>query len=133
MSRRRDVTSRSDRRASGRRQGTGRRAGLGRAGLVAPRRSATMKDIAEHVGVSKMTVSKVLGQTSSNVGVSDNTRARILAVARQMKYGPNAIARSLRSKQTNIVGLYSGYHFVDPRNPFLAEIVGGLQEGCAEH
>jgi DNA-binding LacI/PurR family transcriptional regulator len=92
-----------------------------------------MKDIAERVGVSKMTVSAVLSGTSSNVGVSEATRARVMAVARQMRYRPNAIARSLRSRRTNIIGLYSGYQYVDPRNPFLAQIVGGLQEGCSEY
>ena len=50
-----------------------------------------------------------------------------------MRYRPNAIARSLRSRRTNIIGLYSGYRYIDPRNPFMAPIIGGLQAGCAEH
>jgi DNA-binding LacI/PurR family transcriptional regulator len=50
-----------------------------------------------------------------------------------MQYRPNALARSLRSKCTNVIGFYSGYHFLDPRNAYFAEMVGGLQEGCAEY
>jgi DNA-binding LacI/PurR family transcriptional regulator len=100
---------------------------------VTERRGATMKDIAERVGVSKMTVSAVLSGTSGNVGVSAATRERVLTAARQLRYRPNALARSLRSKTTHIIGLYSGYHYLDPRNAFYAEIVGGLQEGCIEY
>jgi len=92
-----------------------------------------MKDIAERVGVSKMAVSSVLSGSSRTTSVSEATRERILTAARQLRYRPNAIARSLRSKRTNIIGFYSGYRFIDPRNAFFAEIVGGLQEGCTEH
>jgi len=97
------------------------------------RRAVTMKDIAAQVGVSKMTVSAVLSGTSTNVGVSEITRTRILTTAEQMQYRPNAIARSLRSRRTNILGFYSGYHYMDPRNAFVAEIIGGLQEGCTRY
>jgi LacI family transcriptional regulator len=92
-----------------------------------------MKDIAERVGVSKMTVSAVLSGGKSKIGVSAATRARILEAAEQLQYRPNALARSLRSRRTNIVGLYSGYRTVDPRDPFMGEVVGGLQEACAEY
>lgn len=97
------------------------------------RRAVTMKDIAEQVGVSKMAVSAVLSGTSTRAGVSAATRERILGVARQLRYRPNAIARALSSKRTNIIGFYSGYHYIDPRNAFIAAIVGGLQEGCIEY
>ncbi len=92
-----------------------------------------MQDIADHVGVSKMAVSVALSGTASNVGVSEATRARILDVAQQLHYRPNAIARSLRRRRTNIIGLYSGYGFLDPRNNFLSQIVGGIQEGCLSY
>ena len=94
------------------------------------RRAATMQDIADQVGVSRMAVSVALHGTSSNVRVSDGTRARILEVARVLEYRPNAIARSLKRKQTDLIGLYSGYGPLDPRNYFLSQIVAGIQEGC---
>jgi DNA-binding LacI/PurR family transcriptional regulator len=92
-----------------------------------------MQDVADQLGVSKMTVSAVLGGSSAHVRVSAETRARVLEAARQMHYRPNAVARSLRRQRTNVVGLYSGYGYLDARNPFLAEIIGGLQEGCDQH
>jgi DNA-binding LacI/PurR family transcriptional regulator len=92
-----------------------------------------MQDIAQQVGVSKMAVSAVLGKTTSHSRVSEATRQRILEVAQQLEYRPNALARSLRSRQTNLIGFYSGYAFIDPRNAFLAAIVAGLQEECGAH
>src|SRR5438552_16111076 len=92
-----------------------------------------MQDIADHVGVSKMAVSVVLSGTSSKIGVSEATRARILKTARDLQYRPNAIARALRSRRTNIIGLYSGYGPLFARTDFLAKIVAGAEEGCAAH
>lgn len=91
-----------------------------------------MKDVAERAGVSSMTVSAVI-TGSSSVRVSEATRARVLSMAREMGYAPNAIARSLRRRRTNIIGLYSGTGYLNVRSPFFAEIVGGLQEGCERH
>ena len=97
-------------------------------------RKATLKDVAARVGVSKMAVSVVLGgDRSSHVRVSDRTRARILEVAHEMGYRPHAVARSLRRRSTNIIGLYCGYGYLNARLPFLAEIIGGLQEACDQH
>jgi LacI family transcriptional regulator len=100
---------------------------------MAERQSVTMKDIAHRAGVSTMTVSAVLGGNSVHVRVSDATRERVLTVARALRYRPNPVARALRSQRTNVIGYYSGYGYLDARNPFLSEIIGGLQEGCDEH
>jgi DNA-binding LacI/PurR family transcriptional regulator len=100
---------------------------------LAQRCKVTMQDVADHVGVSKMTVSAVLGGKNAHVRVSDATRKRVMEVAEQLHYRPNAVARSLRQQRTNIIGLYSGYGYLDARNPFLSAIIGGLQEGCDIH
>jgi DNA-binding LacI/PurR family transcriptional regulator len=97
------------------------------------RRGATLKDVAEQVGVSRMTVSAVLSGGSGNIRVSQATRERVLDAARKLRYRPNALARSLRSRTTNVIGVYSGYHYFEPRNSFFAQLLGGLQEGCVEY
>jgi DNA-binding LacI/PurR family transcriptional regulator len=94
-------------------------------------RPATLRDIAQRVGVSRMAVSAVLSGTTSRIGVSSSTRDRIVSAAQEMQYRPNAVARSLRRRRTDAIGFYSGYHYLDPRNPFIGAILGGLQEGCA--
>jgi LacI family transcriptional regulator len=61
-----------------------------------------LKDIANDLNLSKMTISKVLrGQTD----VSEDTKARVLQRARELNYRPNTTARSLRTGQTFMMGL----------------------------
>lgn len=95
--------------------------------------AATLEDVARRAGVSKYTVSAVLNQTRSNTRVSQATRERINSIALELSYRPNAVARSLRNRRTNLIGLYNGYGYFDARNHFLSELLGGLQEGCSRH
>lgn len=98
------------------------------------RRAATLKDVAEQAGVSKVAVSVVLNGSRSNVGVSAATRQRILDSAERLQYRPNAIARSLRRQSTNVIGLYSGTQYAPARGGvFLSHIIAGLQDGCDAH
>jgi LacI family transcriptional regulator len=61
-----------------------------------------LKDIADDLKLSKMTISKVLrGQTD----VGEDTKARVLQRARELNYRPNTTARSLRTGQTFMMGL----------------------------
>jgi DNA-binding LacI/PurR family transcriptional regulator len=86
----------------------------------------TAKDIALELGLSQPTVSRIL---AGAVGyrVAPETRKRVLDTAARMGYQPNAIARSLRQRRTNVVGFYTGHDYLDARNPFLASLIGGLQ------
>src|SRR5579883_2371818 len=89
----------------------------------------TSKDIAGKLGLSQPTVSRILSG-SREYRVSPETRRRVLEAARQMGYRPNAVARSLRHRRTNIVGYYTGYGYLNARNPYLAAVLGGLQQAC---
>lgn len=91
----------------------------------------TIKDIAQEMGLSQPTVSRILnGDTQHRIAAQ--TRERVLAAARRMEYRPNAVARSLRRGRTHVVGLYTS-HRCDARNDFLSEVLGGLQLACARH
>jgi DNA-binding LacI/PurR family transcriptional regulator len=89
----------------------------------------TAKEIGRRLGLSQPTVSRILSGASGH-RVSTETRKRVLEAAAQMGYRPNALARSLRQGRTNIVGFYTGYGYLDARNPFLAELIGGLQRAA---
>ncbi len=93
-------------------------------------RNVTIVEVAKKAGVSNATVSAVLSGKLSNMRVSSDTRQRVVETAREMGYHPSAVARSLRRRHTNIVGLYCGYGSLDTTLPFFAEVVGGLQRGC---
>ncbi|HLK15157.1 MAG TPA: LacI family DNA-binding transcriptional regulator, partial [Fimbriimonadaceae bacterium] len=63
----------------------------------------TLRDVANQAGVSVMSVSLALREDAGN-RVSEETRLRVLAAARELDYRPNARARALRLQQTGIVG-----------------------------
>jgi transcriptional regulator with XRE-family HTH domain len=66
----------------------------------------TLKDIAQHVGVSASTVSLVLNDRDRgrvNVDVAE----RIRRAADEMGYVPNLLARSLKTKQSHTIGVLS--------------------------
>ena len=66
----------------------------------------TMKDIAMLAGVSRQAVSSTLdGNNRSRV--SPATREKILKLARQLNYVPNAAARSLNGGKTHAIGILS--------------------------
>lgn len=100
---------------------------------MASQKAATIKDVAQRAGVSLMTVSAVLSGKAAERRISAETQRRVAEIARLMEYRPNGIARSLRRQSTNIIGLYSGIGYLNASHPFLAELIGGLQEGCDLH
>ena len=61
-----------------------------------------LRDLAEGLGLSVMAVSKAL-RDAPDIGVA--TKARVLAEAAKQGYWPNEAARSLRVKQSGLVGL----------------------------
>ncbi|WP_328320544.1 LacI family transcriptional regulator [Kribbella sp. NBC_00382] len=63
---------------------------------------ATMTDVARRAGVSVSTVSYVLTGTRP---ISEATRDRVLKAMAELGYQPNAMARGLASRRSNIVGL----------------------------
>jgi DNA-binding LacI/PurR family transcriptional regulator len=64
-----------------------------------------IKDVARKAGVSTATVSRVLGDFS---GVRDKTRKKVLKAVTELNYEINAVARSLRQKKTNSIGIIVG-------------------------
>ena len=63
---------------------------------------ATMKDIARDLGVSVVTVSKVL---RNHQDIGDETRKRVLQRVKELNYSPNLAARGLVTGKTYLVGL----------------------------
>ena len=92
-----------------------------------------MNDVAERAQVSKVAVSVVLHGSRTNTRVAEGTRQRILQAAHDLQYTPNKLARALRHRRMNIIGLYLGDKYLDTRGLFMSEVVAGLQIGCHEH
>lgn len=85
-----------------------------------PKGNVSIYDIAELAGVSTATVSNVL---NSKGRVSQKTRERVLAIARDQGYVPSFAAKSLREQSTHSVGIITP----DVSNMFFSNIVLGVE------
>ena len=79
----------------------------------------TMKDIARDLGVSVVTVSKVLRNHSD---ISAETRKRVWQRIKELNYRPNPAARTLVTGRTNLIGLI----VPDLVHPFFSEVAKGI-------
>jgi LacI family transcriptional regulator len=87
---------------------------------------ATIKEVARRARVSVGTVSNVLG---GRVPVSAQLRERVLAIVRELDYHPNHIARSLKMRQTKMLGMVIS----DITNPFFPQLVRGAEDAAWKH
>jgi DNA-binding LacI/PurR family transcriptional regulator len=80
-----------------------------------------MYDVARQAGVSVATVSRLVNASGY---VSARTRERVAAVMEALHYEPNGLARSLITKQSELLALL----LTDIGNPFSAQIARGVQD-----
>lgn len=85
----------------------------------------TIKDIARLANVTPTTVSMAL---NGRPRVGADTRRRILAIARELGYQPDFIARSLRRRRTYTVGLM----IKNITDPFYPELASGIGRAAQE-
>ena len=74
----------------------------------------TLKQLAQHLGLDPATVSVVLNDVPGR-SISQVTRDRVKAAAKQFNYRPSLLARSLRNRKTQTIGILvpelgDGYH-----------------------
>jgi LacI family transcriptional regulator len=81
----------------------------------------TLKTIALQVGVSPVTVSKAL---NDRYDISREMKQRILAVANELGYTPNHLAKSLRVGCTETIGVIVS----DISNPFFGSVISGIEK-----
>jgi LacI family transcriptional regulator len=85
----------------------------------------TIKDVAKHARVSVTAVSYALNDTGT---ISDDTRKRILAVAKELNYHPNAFARNLKKRKTGTVGVF----ITSFGGSFYEEILEGIHDAVIQ-
>lgn len=84
-------------------------------------RPLTLREVSEASGVSEMTVSRVLRNRGD---VSEKTRTKVLAAAKELGYVPNKIAGALASQRVNLVGVI----IPSLSNMVFPEVMTGISE-----
>lgn len=87
------------------------------------KRSKTMKQIAEELGVSRTTVSLVLQGKGEEYRISPETRKMILEYVKQKEYRPNYFAKALNKGSTMLIGAV----FPDVFESFMGNIIRGIE------
>ncbi|WP_301107475.1 LacI family DNA-binding transcriptional regulator [Sporosarcina sp.] len=81
----------------------------------------TIQDVAKHADVSIATVSRVINNQS---GVREVTEKRILNAIKELGYVRSAVARSMKKKETKMIGII----IPDISNPFFPKVVSGIEQ-----
>jgi LacI family transcriptional regulator len=90
--------------------------------------AVTIHDVARHAGVSPMTVSRVI---NAETNVREDTRTKVAASVKALRYSPNQAARSLASADA----MHLGILYSNPSAAYLSEfLLGSLEQsslsGC---
>jgi LacI family transcriptional regulator len=83
------------------------------------KRAPTLADVARIAGVVPMTASRAINNSGY---VRQEVRDRVLEAARRIGYRPNLLARTLRGRGLQAIGIV----LPDIANPFSAELVQGM-------
>lgn len=79
----------------------------------------SIRDVANKAGVSISTVSRAFREGTS---IAHDKRKKIISIASELGYTPNLIARSLKNKKSNLIGIISS---ID--NPFYIDIIRSIE------
>jgi LacI family transcriptional regulator len=88
---------------------------------------ANIHEVARLSGVSVATVSRVLNGSAT---VREETRQRVLERVRELDYVPNAAARTLVRRRSQVIGVVvnTGDTHPDLKHPFFGDVLVGLRE-----
>lgn len=82
--------------------------------------NVSLKQIAQATNLSVTTVSRVLRNRGE---ISDQTRQRVMQVAREMNYRPNMLIQGIQTGRTGNIGV-----MVPPYNPYWTEVLKGIHD-----
>lgn len=85
-------------------------------------RPVTLKDVAEHLGLSPATVSVVLNRAPVADAIPQKTQRAVFEAAELLRYRPNHMARSLRSRRSHTLGVL----LPEMVEPYAAGVMSGI-------
>ena len=86
--------------------------------------SVNLRTVANRVGLAPCSVSAVLNNTPASQAIPQRTKDRVFQAAKELNYRPNLWARSLRTKRTRMVMLFTS----DLARPAIAQVAAGVQK-----
>ena len=89
----------------------------------------SIKKFSEIIGVSPTTVSRVLNGKTIQYRISEKTKEKVLEAAAKYNVKPNLIAKQLKLKKTNTIGLI----VPDISNPFFADLAYSIESELKKH
>ncbi|MFO7680637.1 MAG: LacI family DNA-binding transcriptional regulator [Chloroflexota bacterium] len=91
----------------------------------------TISQIAKMCGVSPATVSLAL---NNKPGISEETRSRIVAAARELGYLPSAGVSVRRARALSTIGMVvkTEPDLLPPANPFYSQVIVGVDDACRD-
>ncbi len=96
-------------------------------------RRTTIEDVARKAGVGKVTVSYVLNGRGAAARISEGTQQKVRAAADELNYRPNALARMLATRRTDVLAVVfqRGDHF-SGWSGFTSEAMRGVTTAANE-
>lgn len=87
-------------------------------------RTVSLKELAEHLGLSPATVSLVINRSPVADSIPQSTKDRVFAAVQKFKYRPNFFARSLRARHTFTVGVI----VPEVSEGYSTSVMGGIED-----
>lgn len=84
----------------------------------------SLKSLAEHLQLSPATVSLVINRSPAAKSIPQRTQERIRAAARELKYYPNFVARSLRAQRSFTIGVV----VPEISEGYAASVMSGIED-----
>src|SRR6185312_12154395 len=93
------------------------------------KKKLSIVDIANHLNISKTTVSFILNGLAKEKRISDEVVEKVLKFVKEVEYKPNSLAKSLRTGKSNTIGLM----VEDISNHFFANIARMIEDKAYEN
>lgn len=89
----------------------------------------TIKTLAQKLGISVTTISRVLNGLGEQYRISKSTMELVTTTAEKLNYSPNNIAKGLRLKKSSTIGLI----VPDITNAWFAQLALGIEKEARKH
>lgn len=96
--------------------------------LMKKQENSTLQSISKQLNLSETTVSRALNGKSEKYRISNKTTKLVLETAKALNYEPNQLARGLRLRKTNTIGII----IPDITNPFFSKIVRWIEKAARD-